>query len=56
MTPSLPMCCSPAAFKLLSRQVKVIDSPDALLEAAIAISMHQVENVDPNAVDTQMQF
>ena len=55
MTPSLPMCCSPEAFKLLSRQVKVIDSPDALLQGAVAISMHQVDNVDPAAVDAQIQ-
>src|SRR5215213_5770686 len=55
MNPSLPMCCSPDAFKLLSRQVKVIDSPDALLHGAIAISMHQVENIDPAAVDATIQ-
>jgi regulator of sirC expression with transglutaminase-like and TPR domain len=55
MNPSLPMCCSPEAFKLLARQVKVIDSPDALLHGAIAISMHQVDNVNPAVVDAKIQ-
>ena len=55
MNPSLPMCCSPEAFKLLARQVKVIDSPDALLHGAIAIAMHQVDNIDPAVVDAKLQ-
>ena len=55
MNPSLPMCCSPEAFKLLARQVKVIESPDALLQGAIAIAMHQVDNIDPAAVDATIQ-
>jgi regulator of sirC expression with transglutaminase-like and TPR domain len=49
------MCCSPDAFKLLARQVKVIDSPDALLQGAIAIAMHQVDNIDPASVDATLQ-
>ncbi len=55
MNPSLPMCCSPEAFKLLARQVKAIDSPDALLYGAIAIAMHQVDNIDPAVVDAKLQ-
>src|SRR5579862_267528 len=53
--PDLPQCCSPDAFKLLARQVDVISSPDALLHGAIAISMHHMEDVDPAAVDSQLQ-
>jgi regulator of sirC expression with transglutaminase-like and TPR domain len=53
--PSLPQCCSPDAFKLLSRQVESINSPDALLNGAIAISMHQMEQVNPGHVDAQLQ-
>ncbi len=55
MNPSLPMCCSPEAFKLLGRQAKVIDSPDALLHGAIAIAMHQLDDVDPSAIDATLQ-
>jgi regulator of sirC expression with transglutaminase-like and TPR domain len=52
---SLPLCCTPEAFKLMSRQIASIESPDALVNGAIAISMHQVENVDPSAVDAIIQ-
>jgi regulator of sirC expression with transglutaminase-like and TPR domain len=51
----LPFCCAPAAFELLKRQAKVIDSSDALLRGAIAISMHQNQDVDPAHVDSQIQ-
>jgi regulator of sirC expression with transglutaminase-like and TPR domain len=53
--PSLPQCCSPEAFKLLSRQLDCINSADALLNGAIAISMHQMEGVDPGKIDSQLQ-
>jgi regulator of sirC expression with transglutaminase-like and TPR domain len=55
MSPSLPLCCSPRSFNLLTRQAKAINSPDALLQGALAISMHQMEDVDPVVVDTQLQ-
>jgi regulator of sirC expression with transglutaminase-like and TPR domain len=53
--PNLPQCCTPNAFKLLSRQVETINSPDALLNGAVAISMHQMEGVSPAKVDSQLQ-
>ena len=46
MKNALPLCCAPEAFSLLSRQVAAIESPDALVHGAVAIAMHQVENVD----------
>jgi regulator of sirC expression with transglutaminase-like and TPR domain len=52
--PALPQCCKEAAFKLLARQAQAINSPQALLMGAIAISMHQLEEVDPVAVETQL--
>jgi regulator of sirC expression with transglutaminase-like and TPR domain len=55
MNPNLPQCCSPEAFDLLSRQIPVINSPDALSQGAIAISMHHQEGVDPAAIDAQLQ-
>jgi regulator of sirC expression with transglutaminase-like and TPR domain len=33
----------------------MIDSPDALLNGAIAIAMHQMENVDPGQIDATLQ-
>ena len=55
MSPTLPLCCSSRSFNLLARQIQSINSPDALLQGAIAISMHQMEDVDPSAVDATIQ-
>jgi regulator of sirC expression with transglutaminase-like and TPR domain len=52
---SLPLCCSSKSFQLLSRQLPAINSPDALLNGAVAIAMHQMEDVDPGAVDSAIQ-
>ena len=54
-TARLPLCCSPEAFRLLGNQIRVINSPDALLQSAIAIAMHQMPTVDPQAVDRDLQ-
>src|SRR4051794_3604740 len=51
MSPSLPLCCSSPSFHLLAKQLPTINSPDALLNGAISIAMHQMEDVDPAAVD-----
>jgi len=51
----LPQCCAPSAFALLARQVPVMNSPDALLQGAVAIAMHQMPDADPALVDAQLQ-
>ena len=55
MKPPLPLSCTPAAFNLMSRQLNAMDSPDALLEGAIAISLHQLEGVEPGGIDRTLQ-
>src|SRR2546421_12765519 len=55
MSPSQPLCCSPVAFQLLAKQLSTINSPDALLNGAIAIAMHQMDKIDPSAVDAKLQ-
>ncbi|MBC8107564.1 MAG: hypothetical protein H7Z14_13315, partial [Anaerolineae bacterium] len=55
MKPMLPLCCSPAAFQLMKKQVAVMDSPDALLEGAIAIAMHQMPDIELQQVDRTIQ-
>jgi regulator of sirC expression with transglutaminase-like and TPR domain len=55
MTSSQPLCCSPEAFNLLARQLPVVNSPDALLNGAVAIAMHQMDGIDPAAVDATLQ-
>jgi regulator of sirC expression with transglutaminase-like and TPR domain len=54
-TTALPLCCAPEAFNLLARQVQSIESPDALVHGAVAISMHQMEGVEVAAVDAVLQ-
>src|SRR4051812_17078003 len=51
----LPLCCNPTAFALMKRQIECMDSHDALLNGAIAVAMHQMDNVDPAAVDRTIQ-
>src|SRR5580658_5873053 len=55
MPADLPQCCSPEAFKLLTRQATTLDSPDALLGGAVAIALHQMEGIDLAAQDAQIQ-
>ncbi len=53
MTP--PNHAKPQAYALLASQMPVIDTPTALLHAAVAIAMHTVEDIDPNEVDRSLQ-
>lgn len=55
MTTSLPLCCASRAYLLLSKQLATISSPDALLNGAVAIAMHQNEEADPLVVDSTIQ-
>jgi regulator of sirC expression with transglutaminase-like and TPR domain len=55
MNPALPLCSTASAFELLARQVPVIESSDALLNGAIAISLHQLPDTDPAHIDSQIQ-
>ena len=55
MIPHLPLCCTPAAYKLLAHQIPAINSPDALLNGAVAVAMHQMEDADLARVDATLQ-
>jgi regulator of sirC expression with transglutaminase-like and TPR domain len=55
MRPALPLCSSPAAFGLLSEQIRSLESTEALLAGAVAISMHQMPNVSLAQVDKTIQ-
>lgn len=46
MAKPLPQCCSPAAFDLLRRQMRCIESPDALVAGAVAISIPHCPGAD----------
>jgi regulator of sirC expression with transglutaminase-like and TPR domain len=55
MTPNLPLCCTSRSFRLLSKQLPTINSPDALLSGAVAIAMHQMPDAEVGAVDAVIQ-
>jgi regulator of sirC expression with transglutaminase-like and TPR domain len=55
MFPNLPVCCSPKAFDLLKGQMKHVTSSDALLNGAVAISLHRLPHADPTLVDATIQ-
>jgi regulator of sirC expression with transglutaminase-like and TPR domain len=55
MNNALPLCCNPEAYNLLKRQAASIESPDALVQGAIAIAMHQLDNVRPEEIDGTLQ-
>jgi regulator of sirC expression with transglutaminase-like and TPR domain len=49
------MCCSPQAFELLAAQLPCLNSSDGLVQGAIAISMHQMDGIEPVTVDATLQ-
>jgi regulator of sirC expression with transglutaminase-like and TPR domain len=55
MTSAVPICCDTEAYKTLAAQLESINSPDALLGGAIAISMHALTKVDTPAIDAKLQ-
>lgn len=52
---ALPLCCSSEAFKLMGCQIRAIESPDALLNGAVAIAMHDFHDIDPTLADATIQ-
>lgn len=49
-----PGMCRPCAYQLFAEQVRVIHTTEGLLNAAIAISMHAMEDIRPEAVKTRL--
>lgn len=55
MNAPLPICCAPQAFQMLATHVQTINSPDALLGGAVAVSLHALHDVDPFGIDGKLQ-
>jgi regulator of sirC expression with transglutaminase-like and TPR domain len=49
-----PSLCRPKAFYFFADQLSIIDTTEGLLNAALAISMHALDDVDPEAVKTRL--
>ena len=50
-----PSLCRPEAFRFFKQQIPIIDTTPGLLNAAVAISMHALADVDPRQVDDELQ-
>lgn len=55
MNQGLPICSEPTAYQMLAAQLPTLGSSDALLNAAIAIASHHLHDLDPAAIDEQIQ-
>jgi len=53
--PNQPTLCRPEAFEFFREQLPIIETTAGLLNGAIAISMHALDDVDPAAVDAELQ-
>jgi len=52
---SPPAACRLPAYRLFAEQLPIIETTRGLLNAAIAISMHALDDVEPAAIDEQLQ-
>jgi len=50
-----PVCCCHESYNMMIEVIKEIHSPDALLEGAVAISLHNVSNVNASMIDEKLQ-
>src|SRR5688572_6528615 len=55
MNVKLPLCCSPRAYQLLNEQLDSLESLDSLVRASVAVAMHQMDEVEPAAVEATLQ-
>lgn len=50
-----PTLCRPAAFRFFQQQIPVIDTTEGLVNAATAIAMHALDEVEPEEVHGELQ-
>ncbi|MBP89832.1 MAG: hypothetical protein CMJ64_24515 [Planctomycetaceae bacterium] len=50
-----PSLCRPEAFRFFQQQIPNIETTEGLLNAAIAVSMHALEDVEPEQVNDELQ-
>lgn len=55
MPESAPIYCRPHAFELFAAQVPFLDERRGLLKAAIAMSMHELDDVEPAFIDEKLE-
>ncbi len=50
-----PSACRMQAYRLFAEQLPIIETTRGILNASIAISMHALDDVEPRAIDEQLQ-
>lgn len=50
-----PSLCRPEAFHFFQEQLAIVETTQGLINAATAISMHALDDVDPEEVDADLQ-
>ncbi len=50
-----PSHCNQRAFACLAEHLPALDTTRGLLRSAVAVSMHQMQQADPDAVESQIQ-
>jgi regulator of sirC expression with transglutaminase-like and TPR domain len=50
----LPVTCHVGAYELFAAQMPALDTTDGLLRAAVAVSMHAFDDVDPDDIDQRL--
>ena len=55
MKAMLPQCCPAQAFTLLAKQLAHLESPEGLLNGAVAIAMHRMGEVDVGQIEQTLQ-
>lgn len=51
---TIPFSCRTEAYDLFAAQIPDLETTDSLLRAAIAVSMHAFEDVDPTEIDCRL--
>ena len=51
---TIPISCHVGAYELFAEQMPVLSTTDGLLRAAVAVSMHAFDDVDPDDIDQRL--
>ncbi len=51
----VPSYCRPEAFELLASQLPSLDTTAGLVRAAVAVSMHELDDTSPDEVEAQIE-
>lgn len=50
----VPRYCRPVAYELFAGQLATLEETDSLVRASVAVSMHELDNVDPAEIEKKI--